>query len=286
MFAKTKETQIMATSDSSISLPIVSGPSRQFSIPVEPVCSVVLAIALLILAEYAARNAWVSPLVMPAPSSIWTVLVSGFADGYFTGHLVSSAASLGSGFLLAFVLAIAIAGLLATSPFLEKVFTPFIIAFQSLPKVAVAPLVVLWLGFGEFAKITIVTIVCFFPIMVNTIQGLKVRDRDHYELMRSLGANRWQLFYYMRLPHAVPYIFAGVHIGVIFALIGTVVAEFVGTNSGIGYAMLQAKAQFDVAGVYACLLLLMVLGLALYFITAKIEQRVSFWINDLSRVAA
>lgn len=275
----------MATSDTSI--PVSLNPQPwQAKIPIEPLCSIGIAIAFLVLAEYAARHGLVSPLVMPAPSNIWKVLESGFSDGYFLQHVVSSAASLGTGFLLAFALAIGVAGLLASSSFLERVFTPFIIAFQSMPKVAIAPLVVLWLGFGELAKIAIVAIVCFFPIMINTVQGLKVRDRDHYELMRSLGANRWQLFYHMRLPHAVPYIFAGVHIGVIFALIGTVVAEFVGTDAGIGYAMLQAKSQFDVAGVYACLILLMTLGLILHFVTAYIEKRVSFWINDLSRVAA
>lgn len=252
----------------------------------ETLCSLLLAIALLLLAEYAARNGLVSRLIMPAPSEVWTVLVEGFADGYYARNLLSSAISLASGFALGFAVAITAAGLLSAHPFIERVFTPFVVAFQSLPKVAVAPLIVLWLGFGELSKIAIVVVVCFFPIMVNTMQGLKVRDRDHYELMRSLGANRWQLFYHMRLPHAVPYIFAGVHIGVIFALIGTVVAEFVGTNSGIGYAMLQAKAQFDVPGVYACLFLLMLMGLTLHFITSALEKRVTYWARDLSQSVA
>jgi len=117
------------------------------------------------------------------------------------------------------------------------------------------------------------------------LQGLKIRDRTQFELFQSLGATRWQMFVHLRLPSAVPYIFAGLHIGAIFALIGAVVAEFVGTGSGIGYAMLQAKASFDVPGVYVCLVLLMVLGTLLNFIMRRLEQRVAFWIPDVSRVS-
>ena len=260
-------------------------PRRTLQDWAAPACSIGIAVGLLVLAEAAARNKWVSPMVMPAPSAVWKVLVSGLSDGYFTGHVISSVVSLGIGFLAAFVIAMTIAGILTSSSFLERVFTPFIYSIQSMPKIAVAPLVVLWLGFGELSKITIVTIVCFFPILVNTMQGLKVRDRDHYDLMQSLGANRWQMFYRMRLPHAVPYVFAGVHIGVIFALIGTVVAEFVGTNAGVGYALLQSKANFDVPGVFACLILLMIMGLVLHFVSSWIEKRVSYWVDDASRIS-
>jgi len=114
---------------------------------------------------------------------------------------------------------------------------------------------------------------------------LKIRERDRYELLRSLGATKWQMFAHLRLPDALPYIFAGLHVGAIFALIGTVVAEFVGSGQGIGYAMLAAKAQFDVAGVYACLVILMALGIALHWLMASIEHRVAFWVEDLSRIA-
>jgi len=250
-----------------------------------PLCTIAIAASLLGVAEYAARNQLVSPIILPAPTSVWKVLVEGMASGYFVDHLISTAGSLALGFTLGFLLAVSVAAILSSSPFIEKVFTPFIIAFQSMPKVAIAPLIVLWLGFGEASKIAIVVIVCFFPIMVNTMQGLQMRDRDHYELFMSLGASRSQLFFHMRLPHAVPYIFAGIHIGVIFSLIGAVVAEFVGGSAGVGFAMLQAKAQFDVPAVYACLLLLMALGLILHFIMSFAERRVSFWIHDMSRAA-
>ena len=248
--------------------------------------SLLIVIALLAWAEYAARAGLVSRLVLPAPSRVWAVLVEGFATGFYVEHILSTVTALISGFLIAGTAAITIAGVLSSIPFIERIMTPYLVAFQSMPKVAIAPLIVIWFGFGNLSKIIIVITACFFPILMNALHGLKLRDRDHYELMRSLGATRMQLFVHLRLPHAVPYIFAGLHIGIIFALIGTVVAEFVGTSAGIGYVMLQAKANFDLPSVYACLVLLMVLGVTLHAIMSQLERRIVFWARDLSRVSA
>jgi NitT/TauT family transport system permease protein len=257
--------------------------SRSFSM--DPLLSLALAAALVAITEIAARFEYVSPLILPAPSLVAATLWDGLISGYYLPHILSTSSSLIVGFLIGTAIALAVGGLLASSPRLENILTPFIVAFQSMPKVAIAPLIVIWLGFGEVAKTAIVVTVCFFPMMVNTLQGLKVRDRVQYELFQSLGASRWQVFLHLRLPTAVPYIFAGLHIGAIFALIGAVVAEFVGTGSGIGYAMLQAKAAFDVPGVYVCLFLLMILGTLLNYVMKKLEKRISFWMPDVSRVS-
>lgn len=247
--------------------------------------SLLILLAFLSWAEYAARNGLVSRLVLPAPSRVWAVLVDGFSSGFYVDHIMSTVTALVAGFLIAGTTAITLAGVLSSIPFFERIMTPYLVAFQSMPKVAIAPLIVIWFGFGNTSKIIIVVTACFFPILMNALHGLKLRDRDHYELMRSLGANRMQLFVHLRLPHAVPYVFAGLHIGVIFALIGTVVAEFVGTSAGIGYVMLQAKANFDLPSVYACLVLLMILGVVLHAIMDQLERRVVFWGRDLSRAA-
>jgi NitT/TauT family transport system permease protein len=259
--------------------------SASRSINIDPLLSLALAAVLIAVTECVARYKLVSPLILPAPSAVMATLWDGLVTGYYLPHILSTGISLVVGFLIAAGIALVIGGLLASSPRLENVLTPFIVAFQSMPKVAIAPLIVIWLGFGEVAKTAIVVTVCFFPMMVNTVQGLKVRDRVQYELFQSLGANRWQVFLHLRLPSAIPYIFAGLHIGAIFALIGAVVAEFVGTGSGIGYAMLQAKANFDVPGVYVCLVLLMILGTALNAVMKKLERRMSFWMPDVSRVS-
>lgn len=251
--------------------------------PFELALSGLIAVAIVVGAEIAARKGLVTLLVLPAPSQIWAALVDGFASGIYLDNTFSTLWSVVVGFLLGTAVAVVLAGILSSLPFLEKVVTPFVVAFQSMPKIAIAPLIIIWFGFGEVSKIIIVLTVCFFPILINTLHGLKVRDRDHYELFKSLGATRWQMFFRLRLPHAVPYIFAGLHIGVIFALIGTVVAEFVGSNSGVGYLMLQAKATFDTPAVYACLLILMLMGMLLHFIMVQIETRVAFWANDITQ---
>lgn len=264
-------------------LPLVS---RDYARLMEHAISAALLVVLIALAEVAARQGWISKLVMPAPSAVWAVIVEGFGTGFYFPHLKSTVGSLFAGFFIAGIVAIITAGTLASIPPLERVLTPFFVAFQSMPKVAIAPLIVIWFGFGELSKTVIVITACFFPILINALHGLKLRDRDHLELMRSLGATRLQLFYRLRLPHAMPYIFAGLHIGVIFALIGTVVAEFVGTNSGVGYMMLQSKANFDIASVYACLLLLMGIGVSLHTMMKQLERRVVFWAQDISHVSA
>lgn len=273
----------MTASASKASVPQGNSSPAFLRFPVELALSGLIAVTLIIAAEIAARNNWVTPLVLPAPSQIWAALTDGFASGIYLDNTLSTLWSVVVGFLLGAVVAVVLAGILSSLPFLEKVITPFIVAFQSMPKVAIAPLIIIWFGFGDVSKIVIVLTVCFFPILINSLHGLKVRDRDHYELFKSLGATRWQMFYRLRLPHAVPYIFAGLHIGVIFALIGTVVAEFVGSNTGVGYLMLQAKATFDTPAVYACLLILMLLGMLLHFVMVQIETRVAFWANDITQ---
>ncbi len=251
---------------------------------IEPALSVLLAAILIAAGEFVADRGLVSPLILPAPSDVLFTMIDGFREGSYVTDILSTTGSLLAGFVLGTAISLVFAGVLISAPLLERVLTPFIVAFQSMPKVAIAPLIILWIGFGEASKIVIVITVCFFPIMVNTLQGLRIRDRDRYELLQSLGASRWQMFWHLRLPDAVPYIFAGLHIGAIFALIGAVVAEFVGSSSGLGYAMLQAKASFDVPGVYVCLLLLMVLGILLNMVMTRIERHMSFWAQDLSGV--
>lgn len=244
--------------------------------------SLAIGVALIGLAEVSADNEWVSKLILPAPSDVWTALVDGFSNGIFWPHIWSTGFAAGFGFFLATLLALAIAGLLSAVPFLERVFMPYVVAFQSLPKIAVAPLVILWMGFGTSAKTVVVMIVCFFPILVNSLQGFQLRDREQIELFRSLGASRMQLLIHLRLPSALPFIFAGLHIGAVFALLGAVVAEFVGSDAGLGYILLLNKGRFNVPGVFAVLVILMVMGIAVHTVSRIIERRVVFWSKDMT----
>jgi NitT/TauT family transport system permease protein len=247
--------------------------------------TLLVTLAILALAEVAARNEWVSRLILAAPTDVARTLWAGLNDGIYWRHAGSTLSATLGGFALAAVSAIVIAGLLASIPRLERVFLPIIVALQTVPKIAIAPLIILWLGFGGAGKTMIVTIVCFFPILVNTLQGLRMRDRSQLELMQSLGASRWQMFRYVRVPNALPFVFAGFHISILFALLGAIVAEFVGSRAGLGWLLLQARAQFNVAGAFAILILLMVIGSVLYRIVHYFERKIVFWAKDVTAVA-
>lgn len=249
---------------------------------VDGILSVTLAIGLIVLAEVAANRDWVNPLILPNPSSVWNALVDGFERGIYGRHIRSTVSSTLAGFGSAAIIAIMIGGVLAAVPRVERIFLPFIVAFQTLPKVAVAPIIILWLGFGTQSKVVVIATICFFPILVNTLQGLRIRDQERLELLRSLGASRWQLFRYLRFPDSLPYVFAGLNIGVVFALIGTVIAEFLGSREGLGVLLVQQQAAFNVPGMFAALILLMIVGLFLNGITRLVEKKVVFWAADLS----
>ncbi|WP_164710307.1 ABC transporter permease [Euzebya pacifica] len=239
-------------------------------------------IGSLVMAQIAATNGWVSQFILPKPTDVWASLVDGFTSGVYWPHISSTLLGTGLGFAFAAVGAMALAALMVTMERVENVVLPLVVGFQSLPKIAVAPIVILWLGFDLSGKVVIVGFVCFFPILLNTLAGLKIRDREQLELLQSLGATKLQMFRYLRLPGAVPYLFAGFHVGIIFALLGAVVAEFVGSRDGLGRFLLSQRAAFNVGGVYAVLVILMVMGLVFRWIMLLIERRFAFWAEDVS----
>ncbi|CAN5293074.1 ABC transporter permease [soil metagenome] len=242
--------------------------------------SVLLLIVALSIVEAVSRSGLVSILLVPPPSSIFTTLWGGLLSGIYWAPLLDSLGAGLSGFLIASVLGFTIGGLLASLPRLERIVFPYVVAFQSTPMIAIAPLIIIWVGFGIQSKIVVVTVVCFFPILVNTLQGLRLRDRDRQELAIALGASRWQVFRYIRLPGSMPYVFAGLHVSAIFALIGAIVAEFVGARGGIGTMMNEQRALFNVPGVFAILIILMVVGLTVNLLMKALERRVTFWSRE------
>jgi NitT/TauT family transport system permease protein len=146
-----------------------------------------------------------------------------------------------------------------------------------MPKVALAPLIIVWFGLGLTSKVVNAALVAFFPLMVNTIVGLRSAEEDKVNLMRSLAATRTQIFWMLQLPNAMPYIFAGLEIAMIFALIGAIVAEFVGAQAGLGMLIQSMNFTMDVAGQFSVLLLLSMIGLALNWIVIAVRKRVLFW---------
>lgn len=242
--------------------------------------SIGILVALIALTELATRLQWVSALILPPPSEVARVTIEGFINGIYWRHLGSTMFATFAGFAIAFAFSFVLAAIFVSYPRVEAVMYPFVVALQTLPKIALAPLLVIWLGFGLEAKLILVSIVALFPMLVNTLQGLRIRDRNLSELMLATGASKWQVFRYVRFPGSMPYVFAGINVAVIFALLGTIVAEFVGSADGLGVLMLQQRASFNVAGVFSVLLVLMVIGLTLFAATRFLESKLIFWAKE------
>lgn len=215
--------------------------------------------------------------LVPIPSTILHSLQQGLFVGTYLTDLGITLMEMLSGFGIAVALGLIVGALIVEFRFVEKVFYPIIVALQSLPKIALAPLILIWVGFGIESKITMAALVAFFPVLVNTVTGLRAYDRDMHELFRSLSANRGQILWRLKIPAALPFIIAGLDVGFIFALLGAIVGEFVGSSAGLGYAIIQLQYQFDTAGVFAILVILALIGITGHTLINMLGKRAAFW---------
>ena len=232
---------------------------------------------LLGIWEAAVRLLHVPAFILPPPSAVFMGLVRGIASGVYLDHLWVTLGETLAGFVLGATAGFVLGAAVALSPRFEYFLYPLIVMFQAMPKVALAPLIVVWFGLGIGSKIVNAALVCFFPLMVNTIVGLRSADEDRVSLMRSLAASPFQVFWMLRLPGAAPTIFAGLEMAMIFALIGAIVAEFVGAESGLGMLIQSMNFSMDVAGQFSVLFILAVIGLVLNGCVAAVRRRVVFW---------
>jgi NitT/TauT family transport system permease protein len=222
----------------------------------------------------------VSPLLMPTPLSILSSLLEGFRSGLLIQHFAVTFYETIAGFLLGAVTGLLLGALIGMFPLLEKTLYPYIVAFQTIPKVAIAPLFVVWFGFGVTSKIIITATIAFFPVLASAIGGLRAAPADQIELFVTYTANRWQIFWKVRVPHALPYIMVGLDVGIVLAVIGAIVGEFVGAREGLGFLILQRNFSMDMAAVFAILVLLAIMGIGLHLMIRTLHRRVVFWMED------
>jgi NitT/TauT family transport system permease protein len=234
-------------------------------------------VALILLWDFAVRFGGVSKFVLPAPMDVAESFYMGVKTGVFFDHGVYTMASTLIGFFIGSLFGFVIGVLISQVPMLDRIIYPYVIAFQTIPKVAIAPLVVIWFGFGLGSKIAISAMICFFPVVVNTIEGLKSTKPEQIMLLRSYKASRYQIFTRVQLPNALPFVFAGLDIGIVLSVIGTIVGEFIGSSAGLGYLLMQFNHTIDVAGVFATLIVLSLLGIVLNIILRRIHMKVVFW---------
>ena len=219
----------------------------------------------------------VTEIVLPAPSAIALALYQGFATGLFWYNLLVTLSEILAGYTLAMVAAFLLGAVISQLRLVEATLYPYIVALQTLPKIAIAPIIIIWVGFGISSKVMIAAMVSFFPMLVNTIVGLKSTPSDKVDLLRSLAASRWKIFYLVQLPEALPYIFAGLDVSIVLAVLGAIVGEFVGAKAGLGYLIIQFNFDMDISGMFAILVILGVLGITLHLIVVAVRNRVIFW---------
>ncbi len=248
-------------------------------------------VAILLIWQVLVKWLDVPAFILPPPTEILSALWSGLDQSPFSraGYWLHTGITL-SEILLGFVLGSATGLILGTIisqvRIIEATFSIFLVAIQSLPKVALAPIIVLWFGFGLTSKVVIICLLTFFPLLVNSMVGFKSVEADRIELMRAIGANGWQTFWKVRLPSAMPYIFAGLNMAAVFAVVGAVVGEFVGAQMGLGVLILSMNAAMDTAGTFSVFIILSLIGIGLHSLLGLVERRVLFWSTTARRSSA
>jgi len=240
---------------------------------------VIAAVTLVLLALWeAAVRFWEVPqFVLPPPTDVIRRLAADFTSGVLIGHFVTTLIEVVLGFAFAAIIGVGLGCAIGLVSMVERIVYPYVLALQTIPKVALAPLMIIWVGFGIQSKIVTAGLIAFFPILVNVVAGIKTVEPRRILLMRALKASPWQTFIKVRLPSMLPYLFAGFEVGIIFAVIGAIVGEFLGSSRGLGSLVIQRQAAIDVAGVFSVLFYLSVMGIALNLILRSIARRYAFW---------
>ncbi|MBT2259633.1 ABC transporter permease (plasmid) [Priestia megaterium] len=243
-----------------------------------PLYSFLLFIVLLILWEMAAEN--ISELILPAPSIIFSTLLEGIKSGYFMPHIMRTMTEVLLGLLFGGLFGFLVAILMGEVQFIRKLFLPYIIASQAVPKLALAPLFILWFGFGMTSKVVITALICFFPLLENTVTAIQYTDKQKQELFRMLGASRWKTLLYLKIPAGMPGIIAGLRVAVILAIVGAVVGEFIGGSEGLGAVIVASQGMMDTPLMFASLILLTIIGMFLYQGVNVIEKK---WVRRYAK---
>lgn len=235
-----------------------------------------LALAL-ILWELLVRLADLPAFILPSPGQVGRRMLQVLFDGSLLRHTAVTLTEVVGGMAIGIAVATGLGYILAKSRTIERLMAPYIVASQSVPIVAIAPLLVIWFGPGRISKILISALIVFFPILVNTIVGVRSVPEDLEDLMRSLRATRWQTFYLLEVPAAMPVVLGGLKIGATLSVIGAVVGEFVAADEGLGFLINLARGLYDTALVFVAVFVLVTIALGFYAFVALLERWLLAW---------
>lgn len=233
--------------------------------------SILVVLGLMLAWELGARL-YNMPFVLPTPTGI-LLKIWDLKEVLFTVHLWATMKVVVIGLALSILLGVALAVWMKMSGLAEKTFFPIVIASQTIPIIALAPIFILWFGYGIWSKVMVTVLITFFPITVGTFDGLRSANQEYRELLRTMGASRWQIFRKVEVPAALPYFYSGLKVAVTLSVIGAAIGEWLGANAGLGYFSRRMMTQFDGAGVFAPIVILSLLGILLFILVKVVEQK-------------
>ena len=235
-----------------------------------PLPAAAFYLALLGLWELICQVGWVAPYILPAPSAIAQAIVASWDT--LLHHTWITLLETVIGFLLGSGIGLVVGIAIAYSRLVERIIYPAIVVTQTVPKLALAPLFIIWFGVGLTPKVAVTALICLFPVLINTVTGIKSVDPRLRQLFASVSASRWQIFRMVELPTSLPNIFGGLQVGITLAVVGALVGEWVGSSEGLGYQILQANSQLRTADTFAGLVLVTLMGIVLFVIIRAIER--------------
>ncbi len=237
-----------------------------------------ISILLGILAwEVIVRVSGLPKFILPSPMDVWTRLLRALADGSLLFHTGYTLIEIMLGLFFGVAFATVIGWLLAKSRSLEKILSPYLVASQAIPIVAIAPLLILWFGSGITSKVLICALIVFFPVLVNTIVGIRAVPATLYDLMNSIRATRWQILFKLELPASLPVLLGGLRIGATLSVIGAIVGELVDAKNGLGFLLKVGDFQYDTSMVFVAVFMLVSLALMLYGVVTVLEGNFLKW---------
>lgn len=251
-----------------------AAPTRNWQRIAERASPTVLVVVLVVLWQLLVRWFEVPAFLLPAPTDVVELMIKEWP--LIQMHSLSTIWSILTGYVAAASFALAVSAVMIRYRLLEKLIMPIFVGLQSVPKIAIAPLILVWVGAGVGSKILVVASIAFFPIVINTMAGFKEVDRGLTDVFRSVAANERQMFFRLRLPYAMPYIFAGLRIATTLSVLGAIVAEWLAASNGLGYLVLSGSFNFNTARSFAAIIVLAIIGTAFFSLMSWTERMMSW----------
>lgn len=234
---------------------------------------------IFLFIEWAVRIELIPSFIIPAPTGVISLMIENWKP-LLLEHLPVTLLEFFIGFVIAVIGGILLAVSMFYSKILEKMLYPAVLISQMIPIIALSPIFVLWFGYTIWSKVAVTILISFFPIVVGTYDGLKSSDKEYVELLRSMGANSWDIFRKLHIPMALPSFFSALKLAIVYALVGATIGEWLGASEGLGYYSRRMSGNMNAEGVFAAITILTGLGILLFALITAIEKRVLRWKNE------